>query len=75
MRPLEGQAYVQAVDAKVVLRVGFEPTKLPHWILSPTPLTSRESQQLYILHNFAVSDCYVARNVQGPNSFEDIVRK
>lgn len=27
-----------------LLEVGFEPTKLTHWILSPTPLTTRVSQ-------------------------------
>jgi hypothetical protein len=32
-------------QAKRVRRVGFEPTKLTHWILSPTPLTTRVPTQ------------------------------
>lgn len=42
--------FVFFVMANIVLEVGFEPTKLTHWILSPTPLTTRVSQQL-VGHN------------------------
>ena len=31
-----------------MLEVGFEPTKLTHGILSPTPLTAREPQLIII---------------------------
>lgn len=36
---------------KNLQRVGLEPTKLTHWVLSPAPLTTRESLHISLSGN------------------------